>query len=170
MGVDAYPGTWGPALPGGDLATAVRTATRATMRRLRLRLLPRAHLSRAPIHFSESGYPTGSGRTPDMQKTVMTSAIQAIAADRGRYGVTDLRWFDLRDADSSNPSFESQYGLTTDDYSPKPAFFAFRKLIKRRRSAESRRTRCVRRRRRLRGARTLRTAVRRSAVAPRDHA
>ena len=45
--------------------------------------------------------------------------------------VTGYRWFDLRDADSSNPSFESQYGLMRDDYAPKPAFDAYRELIAR---------------------------------------
>jgi hypothetical protein len=42
-----------------------------------------------------------------------------------------LRWFDLRDADSSSSSFESQYGLMRDDYSPKPAFGAYRALVAR---------------------------------------
>ena len=45
------------------------------------------------------------------------------------YGVTDLRWFDLRDADSTGSSFESQYGLMRDDYSPKPAFGVYRGLV-----------------------------------------
>ena len=129
VGVDAYPGTWGPALPRGGLASAVRNATLRTMRRLRLHLLPRAGLRRARIHFSESGYPTGPRRTTSMQRTVMRSVIRTVVRYRRRYGVTDFRWFDLRDADSSNPSFESQYGLTRDDYSPKPAFFTYRQLI-----------------------------------------
>jgi hypothetical protein len=103
-----------------------------TMRRLRFELLPKAHLRAARIHFSESGYPTGPGRTAAMQATVMRSAIGTVTRYRARYGVTDLRWFDLRDANSADPSFESQYGLTRDDYSPKPAFFAFRTLIARR--------------------------------------
>ena len=131
VGVDAYPGTWGPALPKGNLASAVRRATISTMRRLRTRLLPRARLDRAKIHFSECGYPTGPGRTQAMQRTVMRSAIRTVSRYRRKYGVTDFRWFDLRDADSSNPSFESQYGLTTDDYTPKPAFHAYRSLVKR---------------------------------------
>jgi hypothetical protein len=131
VGADAYPGTWGPALPAGRLATAVRRATIRTMRRLRRELMPRAGLRRARIHFSESGYPTGPGRTAAMQRTVMDAAIRTVARYRETYGVTDLRWFDLRDADSSNASFESQYGLTRDDYSPKPAFFTFRALVRR---------------------------------------
>jgi hypothetical protein len=131
VGVDAYPGTWGPALAGGDLASAVRSATLDAMRTLRRTLLPRAGLSRARLHFSESGYPTGSGRSEAMQQTVLGAAVETVVAARATYGVTDYRWFDLRDADTADSSFESHYGLTRDDYSPKPAFFTYRDLIAR---------------------------------------
>ena len=66
-----------------------------------------------------------------MQRTVMRAAIGAVAAARARYGVSDYRWFDLRDADTTDPSFESHYGLTRDDYTPKPAFSTYRRLIAR---------------------------------------
>lgn len=131
VGVDAYPGTWGPKLRRGELKASVRAATMAAMKTLRKRLLPRAGLSSAALHFSESGYPTGPGRTEAMQRTAMRATVQAIADARVRYGVTDYRWFDLRDADSAATSFESQYGITRDDYSPKAAFFTFRELIAR---------------------------------------
>jgi hypothetical protein len=131
VGVDAYPGTWGPPLAAGDPASAVRSATLDAMRTLRRTLLPRAGLSRARLHFSESGYPTGPGRSEAMQQTVLRAAVRAVADARVTYGVTDYRWFDLRDADTADTSFESHYGLTRDDYSPKPAFFAYRDLIAR---------------------------------------
>ena len=131
VGVDAYPGTWGPALAGGDLASAVRSATLDAMRTLRRALLPRAGLSRARLHFSESGYPTGPGRSEARQQTVLRAAVETVVAARATYGVTDYRWFDLRDADTADSSFESHYGLVRDDYSPKPAFFTYRDLIAR---------------------------------------
>ena len=65
-----------------------------------------------------------------MQETVLRAAVGAVESASATYGVTDYRWFDLRDADSAG-GFESQYGLTRDDYSPKPAFFAFRDLVSR---------------------------------------
>ena len=37
--------------------------------------------------------------------------------------------FDLRDADSSSTSFESQYGLMHDDYTPKAAFPIYKSLV-----------------------------------------
>lgn len=132
VGVDAYPGTWGPALPKGELGPAVRNATRTTVQTLRSRLLPRAGLGRTPIIFAESGYPTDpAGRTQARQETVMRAAVETVAQLRRRYGVAGYRWFDLRDADSAVPSFESQYGLMHDDYTPKAAFFAYRDLIAR---------------------------------------
>jgi hypothetical protein len=131
VGVDAYPGTWGPKLAPGDLAGGVRAATIDAMRTLRRTLLPRAGLSKAALHVSESGFPTGPGRTEAMQQTVMRATVQAIADTRATYGVTDFRWFDLRDADSAGPSFESRYGITNDDYSPKAAFATYRDLIAR---------------------------------------
>ena len=51
--------------------------------------------------------------------------VRAVHDFRGNYNVTDYRWFDLRDGDSSNPNFQQQFGIMRDDYSPKPAFDVF---------------------------------------------
>ena len=59
----------------------------------------------------------------------MNAAISAINSARAQYNISGYRWFDLRDADSANPSFESQYGLLRDDYTPKPAFAVFADLV-----------------------------------------
>ena len=98
---------------------------------LRKDLLPRAGLRAAELHLSESGYPTGPGRTDAMQEEALRAAVRTVAKAAARYRVTGYRWFDLRDADSAGPSFESRYGLMRDDYSPKPAFNAYRDLIAR---------------------------------------
>jgi hypothetical protein len=129
VGIDAYPGTWGPPLARGDLAAATRDATVRALRALRRDFMPLAGLDDVPIRFAESGYPTGPQRTEAMQVTVLRAAVRAVSDYRGRYNVSDYRWFDLRDADSASGSFESHYGLLRDDYSPKPAFAAFRSLI-----------------------------------------
>jgi hypothetical protein len=131
VGIDAYPGTWGPELPSGlDLASGVRQATSDSLSALRDRLMPLAAIpATVPIHVSETGYPTGPGRTYDMQTTVLRASVQAVNELRATYNVTDYRWFDLRDADSSSASFESQYGLMTDDYAPKPAFSVYAALV-----------------------------------------
>jgi hypothetical protein len=129
VGLNSYPGTWGPPLAGGHLGTGVRSATLAAIRMLRADLLPRARLGAADLHVSESGYPTGPGRTEAMQEEALRAAVRAVAEAAAEYRITGYRWFDLRDADSASSSFESQYGLMRDDYSPKPAFGAYRDLI-----------------------------------------
>jgi hypothetical protein len=55
--------------------------------------------------------------------------VNAVNTYRANYNVTNHFWFDLRDADSSSPNFQQQYGLMKHDYTPKPAFGAFRELI-----------------------------------------
>jgi hypothetical protein len=130
VGLDIYPGTWGSGLGAGGLAAATTSFMDATVRRLRSSLMPFAGIHRTvPLRITETGYPTGAGRTDAMQLTVMTAAVNAVYRVRGKYNIDGYRWFDLRDADSSSPSFESQYGLMRDDYSPKPAFGAYRALI-----------------------------------------
>ena len=130
VGLDAYPGTWGPALGRRSLASETTDFLDRALRALRATYLPLAGIPPAvPLQLSETGYPTGPGRTDAMQVTVMKAAVEAVYHARGTYNITGLRWFDLRDADSSSSSFESQYGLMRDDYSPKPAFGAYRALV-----------------------------------------
>ena len=81
------------------------------------------------LHVSENGYPTGPGRTEAMQVASMKAAIATINAARRTYNITSYTWFDLRDANTSSGSFQSQYGVLRDDYSPKPAFAVYRRLV-----------------------------------------
>jgi hypothetical protein len=125
VGVDAYPGTYFPpgALPRGDsLLNAVSLAREC--------LMPIAGLGKSvPIHVTENGWPTGPGRSYEEQELALREMVGAIHDFRANYGVSDYRWFDLRDADSSSPNFQQQYGLMRDDYTPKPAFGAYRELV-----------------------------------------
>jgi len=82
-----------------------------------------------PIHVTENGWPTGPGRSEAEQEAALREMTGAVCSYRGNYNVTDYRWFDLRDGNSSAPDFQQQYGLTRDDYSPKPAFEAYRQVI-----------------------------------------
>jgi hypothetical protein len=133
VGLDIYPGTWGPALGTGDLGGAVHAQMRQA-----LGDLSRVHLGQAGIgdrtalRVSESGYPTGPGRSDADQALVAAAMVGAVDEVRGAYHVTDFRWFDLRDADSSVANVESSYGLLRDDYTPKAAFEVYRALVARR--------------------------------------
>ena len=54
--------------------------------------------------------------------------VRAVHDFRGRYGVTDYRWFNLRDGDSRSPMPFQHLGLMRSDYAPKPAFEEYRML------------------------------------------
>ena len=124
VGLDAYPGTFFP--PGSRYRESMANA----MSSLRECYMPLAGLGNdKPIHVVENGYPTGPGRSFAEQERALREMVRAVHDFRGNYGVTDYRWFDLRDGDSSNPNFGQQYGLMLDDYTPKPAFGAYRELI-----------------------------------------
>ena len=131
VGIDAYPGTWGPPLPTGlALGDAVRHATVRELSALRQTYMRLAGIPvSVPIHISESGYPTGPGRSYGTQAGFLQAAVRAVVDSRATYNVSDYRWFDLRDADSSSTSFEDQYGLLTDSYAPKPAFAVYKRLV-----------------------------------------
>lgn len=132
VGLDAYPGTWGPALGKRGLTAETTSFIDGALHALRVTYMPLAGIPhKVPMRVSETGFPTGPGRTDAMQVTVMEAAVEAVYHARATYNITGLRWFDLRDADSSSSSFESQYGLMRDDYSPKPAFGAYRALVAR---------------------------------------
>ncbi len=132
VGLDAYPGTWGPPINAADLSGGTKEAIYGALSSLRQRYMPLAGIpARVALHVSENGYPTGPGRTEDMQVTAMKAAIAAVDSARAAYNVTDYRWFDLRDADSASGSFESRYGLLNDDYTRKPAFSIYRDLVAR---------------------------------------
>src|SRR5579884_975672 len=111
VGLDIYPGTWGPPI-GTDLSSGTVAAIRNALVGLRQRYMPLAGVpTSVALHICENGYPTGPGRTEAMQVIAMRAAVGAINAMRATYHVSDYRWFDLRDNDSASPSFEDQYGL-----------------------------------------------------------
>jgi hypothetical protein len=130
VGLDVYPGTWGPPLVG-DLANGTTLAIDRAVAALRAHMLEARIGFDVPLHISENGYPTGAGRTPAMQVVAMTAAVRAVVAGRTRFNISDYRWFDLRDADTASNNFESAYGLMTDTYAPKPAFDVYRQLVAR---------------------------------------
>ena len=52
-------------------------------------------------------------------------------ATAARYGISDFRFFGLRDNNSSGPTFQQHFGLLRDDYSEKPAFAVYRRAVAR---------------------------------------
>jgi hypothetical protein len=127
IGVNSYPGTWAPLLAsaGPRHRRASRTLS-SHIRALRKNLMPRAGLGpRIPLHISENGWPTGRGRSESAQARILKAMVRSVVRAPRRLNISDYRWFDLRDGNSSDPNFEGRYGLTDDRYRPKPAFAAF---------------------------------------------
>lgn len=78
-----------------------------------------------PIHITETGWPTGHTRDEAKQGRILQTVAQAVSAT-GEVSVYEL--FALRDG-ISDGSWQNGFGLLHDDYTPKPAFDAIRRLI-----------------------------------------
>ena len=129
VGLQAYPGlVWPPApIPGrsaGDEIAEALTLERDCY-------LPKAGLGRAvALWVTENGYATNLGRTESQQVADLGSTVEAVHRLSGTLGVTDYRYFNLRDNDSDGADLFDAVGLLRDDYSEKPAFAAYRSLIR----------------------------------------
>jgi hypothetical protein len=128
MGLDAYPDTVFPAVvPGGGEREAIRSALRSLRTFARVPGIPRT----TPIKVEENGWPTLlPARDYAEQARRLRRMVRAVHDLRGVYGVTDYRWFNLRDADSASPALFQHFGLLESDYGVKPAFGAYRNLVR----------------------------------------
>jgi len=130
VGIDVYPGTW-QALPTGvsfasgvsQVMTQAIALTRGTY--MRLAGIP----ATVPIQISETGYPTGPTRTYAAEQTALQSEVTGVLSARTTYNVSAMQFFDLRDAITNSTVFADQYGLMTDQWTPKPAFTSYEQLI-----------------------------------------
>lgn len=131
VGLQVYPGVvWPPAeIPGRTVGDEIAEA----LTLIRDCYMPKADLGDAvDLWVSENGYPTKPAvNTEEGQAERLVSSVESAAAHAGSLGVTDYRWFNLRDNDSDGADLFSQVGLLRDDYSPKPAFGEYRRAIRR---------------------------------------
>lgn len=128
IGLDVYPGTFipqaaTPAEVGDGLVQALGV----------VRCLARqgGFGARIPIHLEETGWPTSATRSEAGQAAAARALLRTASAYAGTFGLTDLRWFNLRDGDSTLPGFQTRYGLVRDDGTRKPAFAVVRSLFAR---------------------------------------
>jgi hypothetical protein len=126
VGVDAYPGTFIPPAntPGGERSSLVNAFSTFRCYAAKAKIP-----DRIPIHVEENGWPTGPGRSYERQAEAMQEMVRAVHDYRGTFNISDYRWFNLRDGDSTSGNFQTQYGLMTDEYVPKPAFGLYRQLV-----------------------------------------
>ncbi len=132
VGLDFYPGSiYPPAMAPGDTYRAELAQAAGVVRSC---LAPKAGIGpRTPIWITENGVPTGV-LSEAQQAAALQQLVQAVHDYSGTYGITDYRWFNLRDSTESPPAtligatFSSD-GLMRADYSAKPSFGAYRALI-----------------------------------------
>lgn len=128
VGVQVYPGlVWPPVIrPGNDAGG--ETAEALTL--VRDCYMPKAGLGdEIDLWVSENGYATNSGRSEAAQAAMLDNTVRAVHRVSGELGITNYRYFNLRDNDSDGPDLFDAVGLLRDDYTPKPAFAAYRGLI-----------------------------------------
>jgi hypothetical protein len=132
VGIDIYPATFVPGILYPAPVTNLGDAFLEGLAQARECYLPLAGIGRStPIRVEETGYPTGPGRTEAAQLSALGDIVRTAVAYRGTYNVSDLRWFGLRDNNEHGPTFQSFFGLLRDDYSPKPAWALYRRLVAR---------------------------------------
>ncbi len=128
VGLQIYPGLVWPPAPLADRTAGEETVEALTL--LRHCYMPKAKLGpEVATWISENGYATNLGRTEQTQVTDLRSTLDAVHAWSGELGVTDYRYFNLRDNDSDGSDLFSAVGLLRDDYSRKPAFAVLGGLI-----------------------------------------
>jgi hypothetical protein len=124
VGLDFFPDVFRPVPPG-----RLEAVTEGVLGQHRQDVLGPAGLGAVPLRITEHGWPTGPGRPPERQAQVVRTVVTTVAGNAGPLGLAGYTHFALRDADSQNPGLFHQFGLMTDDYTPKPAFHAYRELI-----------------------------------------
>jgi hypothetical protein len=125
VGVELYPDVFAPA--PNDRGAQV-TDMLATVREQEL---PAAGISpRVPIHVSENGWDTVGDRTEATQVDALEAELGAVNANRARFNVTTYEFFDLRDDRTDTANLFDHFGLLHDDYTPKPAFDVYRRLVR----------------------------------------
>ena len=133
VGLDFFPDVFRPVSPDGqpgDLKSSV-VGVLETMRSV---WLPAAGIPQeVPIHITEHGWPTSSGRGMERQAEVIEQVIRTIHANRARLNIQRYSLFALRDVALRNAGNADNlfcfFGIMTANYERKPAFETFRKLV-----------------------------------------
>jgi hypothetical protein len=127
IGLDAYPGTVFPPAepPGGE-----RNGMVNAMSSLRCYAGGAGIPGSVPMRVEENGWPTEPpGRSYAQQANALDLMVNAVNDFRGTFNVSDYRWFDLRDGDTSSPLLFQHFGLVDSSYAVKPAFDRYRRLV-----------------------------------------
>jgi hypothetical protein len=125
VGVEIYPDVF------FGLPFARGTQIVAGLAAVRFQEMPIAGLpADIPIHVAENGWDTLPPRSEAEQVDALRAELTAVNDNRGPLGVTTYEYFALRDTDTGSPNLLHHFGLLRTDYTPKPAFFAYRDLVR----------------------------------------
>ncbi len=125
VGLDFYPDVFGSPIDLAHLPAAVE----AVLRDFRARLTTAGISPTVPIRICENGWPTGPNRSYERQADVLEINIRTVHQLRNELNISHYELFSLRDADSANPTLFYQFGIMQSDYTPKPAFQVYKRLI-----------------------------------------
>jgi len=129
VGLDFFPDVFRPVAADGQPGD-LQASVSAVLHHLRERQLGTAGIpASVPLHITENGWPTDPQRSEERQAVVLETILRTIAAQREALRITHYTYFNLRDLDSAQPNLWYQFGLLRDDYTPKLAFGAYRRLI-----------------------------------------
>ncbi|ADB53499.1 glycoside hydrolase family protein [Conexibacter woesei] len=127
VGLDAYPGAFGPYVPGFDYRAEMARA----LRNARYCLIRAAGFPDSmPLHVTENGFGTGGDRSAEAQVEALGQLIKAVHDYRGVYNIRAYEQWGLRDDRSDLGDPFVALGLLRDDYTPKPSFDLYRNLIR----------------------------------------
>jgi hypothetical protein len=131
VGLDFYPGTIYP--PAMAPSASYRAAFAQAAGVVRDCLAPMAGIGRrVPIWVTENGVPSGTTWDAD-QALALKDLVRAVHDYSRTFNITDYRWFNLRDSNSSSPATSgptfSTDGLLRSNYTRKPSFAVYRSLI-----------------------------------------
>jgi hypothetical protein len=94
--------------------------------------MPRAGLAdRAEIWITENGYATNLGHTEAEQRANLEDTLAWVHLYSGTLGMTDYRYFNLRDNRPNGTDLFDDVGLLRADYTRKPVYKAYKHLVRR---------------------------------------
>lgn len=129
VGLDFFPDVF-RRLPSDGSPGDLETSVTAVLQHFRKVVLRTAGVPDSiPLHITENGWPTGPERVEERQAKVVETVVHAIDRLRKELNITHYEHFALRDAASSQDNWFYRFGLLHDDYTPKPAFDTYRRLV-----------------------------------------
>jgi len=126
VGLDFFPDLFRP-VAADDLQKAVHGVLHHFRK---VNLAAGAIPATVPIRITENGWATTTNRSEERQCAVLETVIRSVHEMRNMLNITHYELFALRDAKENVADELCQFGLLRMDYTPKPAFEMYRKLIK----------------------------------------